>query len=176
MTWLGPNQNLIGEKCARERLLTPALVLDLDIFEHNLKVMADRFRDRSVKLRPHAKTHKCAEIARRQMDAGAVGVCVAKLGEACALHARGIERMLITSPVVTAGKIERLLDLNDEAGELLLAVDNGNVVAALAAAATRRRKPLHVVVDLGVEDNRTGAATIEGAAALSPNRSPVTPP
>ena len=66
--------------------------------------MAAFARQHDIALRPHAKTHKCAEIARRQIEAGALGICVAKLGEAEALAEGGIESMLITSPVVTGAR------------------------------------------------------------------------
>ena len=69
----------------RHDLLTPALILDLDQFEANLSRMASHARKAGVNLRPHAKTHKCPEIARRQIEAGAVGQCVANIGEAEAM-------------------------------------------------------------------------------------------
>ena len=74
---------------------TPALLLDLDAFERNLKTMADAVAPLGVRLRPHAKSHKCAEIARRQIAAGAVGVCVQKTSEAEALVAGGVADVLI---------------------------------------------------------------------------------
>ena len=167
MAGLGPNEDLIGKEGSRARLLTPALVIDLDVFEQNMAAMVDHFADRPEGLRPHAKTHKCAEIAKRQIAAGAVGVCVAKLGEAVALVGEGVDHIHITSPIVTADKIERVLDLNDAAEELMLVVDNPRTVDTLAAAAAKRSKPMNVIVDLGVGKNRTGAATIEAAAALA---------
>src|SRR6202161_68475 len=73
------NDDLIGIPGGRWRLQTPALVIDLDILERNIAHMADHARRHGVNLRPHAKTHKSAEIARRQMAAGALGICCAKL-------------------------------------------------------------------------------------------------
>ena len=167
MTDLGPNESLIGQEGSRRRLATPALVLDLDAFEHNLNAMAAHFAERPAGFRPHAKTHKSAEIARRQMAAGAVGVCVAKLGEAEALAEGGIERLLVTSPLATADKVERLLDLNEQMEELMLVVDSPRGVDLVASAAARRNKTLGVLVDLGVGRNRTGTPTTEAAAALA---------
>ena len=164
---LGPNEHLIGQDGSRGRLATPALVLDLDRFEANLAAMAAYFEDRPERIRPHAKTHKCAEIARRQMEAGAVGICVAKLGEAVALQDKGISRILVTSPIVTADKIESAAALDDEMEELLLVVDNPGTVDLLAAAAKRRGKTMGVLVDLGVGRNRTGVATIPDAVELA---------
>ena len=167
MTALGPNEHLIGVSGSRARLATPALVLDLDRFEHNLGTMAAHFADRPEGIRPHAKTHKCAEIARRQMAAGAVGICVAKLGEAAAMIRGGVSRILITSPIVTVDKLERVLALNDVAEELILVVDNSETIDLLASLAAARAKPMQVVIDLGVGRNRTGIPTIAGAAALA---------
>src|SRR5581483_9702138 len=78
-------------------LPTPALILDLDAFERNLKKMADYAASRGKQLRPHAKTHKCVAIAQRQLAAGAVGICVATVPEATVLAAGGIEGLLLTS-------------------------------------------------------------------------------
>lgn len=167
MQSLGPNEHLIGTDGSRERLATPALLLDLDRFEANLAAMAAYFENRPEAIRPHAKTHKCAEIARRQMDAGAIGICTAKLGEAVALQEQGIGKILITSPIVTADKIERALALNGEMEELLLVVDNTDTVDLLASAARRYGTSMNVLVDLGVDDNRTGVATIPGAVELA---------
>ena len=160
---LGPNEALIGQPGSRHKLMTR----DLDAFEQNVQTMAAHFAGRPEFLRPHSKTHKSAEIAKRQMEAGAVGVCCAKLGEVVALVEQGIDHILITSPIVTADKIERLLDLNDSMTELTLAVDSAPAVELLAAAAARRDKPMRVLVDLGVGRNRTGTSTVEGAVALA---------
>ena len=105
------NRSLIGQPGSRRRLDTPALVLDLDAFDHNVATMAALARERSIGLRPHAKTHKSVEIGRRQIEAGAVGLCCAKLGEAEVLAAGGLGRLLLTSPV-RGDKIARLLALN----------------------------------------------------------------
>ena len=94
--------HLIGRQGSRRALNTPALVVDLEALERNIAAMAAFGRSAGLALRPHAKTHKSVEIARRQIAAGAVGVCCAKLGEAEALADGGIESILITSPVVGA--------------------------------------------------------------------------
>ncbi len=167
MQSLGPNEHLIGTGGSREKLATPALVLDLDRFEANLAAMAAYFENRPEAIRPHAKTHKCAEIARRQMDAGAIGICTAKLGEAVALQEQGIGKILITSPIVTADKVERAFALNDDMEELLLVVDNPDTVDLLASVSQRHGTSMDVLVDLGVGDNRTGVATIPGAVELA---------
>ena len=91
MSSLGPNERLIGIPGSRYRLDTPALVLDLDALERNLAAMAAHAAAAGVALRPHAKTHKSVEIARRQVAAGAVGICCATLGEAEVMAAAGVD-------------------------------------------------------------------------------------
>ncbi len=165
MTGLSINRHLKGEN--RWRLATPALVLDLDAFEHNIRTLAAHFGRTPAGWRPHAKTHKCAEIARLQLDAGATGICVAKLGEADALVREGIGRILITSPIVTVDKLERVLALNDTAEELILVVDNATVVDRLASLAAGRQKPMRVLIDLGIGLHRTGVSSIADAVTLA---------
>src|SRR5262245_5342996 len=87
---------------AKGDIPTPGLIVDLDALEANLKTMADHCRRAGVQFRPHAKTHKCPALARRQIEAGAVGVCAATVPEAEALAAAGIPGVLLTSPIVEA--------------------------------------------------------------------------
>ena len=103
------NRDLIGEPGSQAMLQTPALVIDLDRLEANIARMAEHARRNGIALRPHAKTHKCAAIAKLQIAAGALGICVAKLGEAEALADAGIDSILITSPVVSERGIARLV-------------------------------------------------------------------
>ncbi len=169
---LGPNASLIGVAGSRHRLSTPALVLDLDLFERNLEAMADHCDRKKISLRPHAKTHKCAEIAKRQIDNGAVGVCCAKLGEAEALGQEGIESILITSPVVTKSGIARLCNLNVQISDLMVVVDNLAVAVAIAAEAEHRAKPMKIIIDLDVGLHRTGTrlgSGVEDIAGLAAN-------
>jgi len=99
------HRHLIGQQGSRAALNTPALVIDRDALERNIAAMAAFARAQGVALRPHAKTHKSADVAKLQLTAGALGVCCAKLGEAEALAERGIVTILITSPVVTSQTI-----------------------------------------------------------------------
>src|SRR5258705_11844288 len=92
----------------RAELPTPALLLDLDRFERNIQKMAGHVKAAGKKIRPHSKTHKCPEIARRQVAAGAVGVCVAKVGEAEAMAAAGGGDILSPTEGGGAGKKGRL--------------------------------------------------------------------
>ena len=115
MPALGPNAHLIGQPGSRARLCTPALLLDFDAFERNVAAMAAFCREHGVALRPHAKTHKSVEIARKQLEAGAAGICCATIGEAERLTDGGIGNLLITSPIVTAPKLRRLAALHERA-------------------------------------------------------------
>src|SRR5262245_60847283 len=92
----------------RDEIPTPALLLDADRFERNLTRMAAHVVRSGKNLRPHAKTHRCPEIARRQIAAGALGVACAKLGEAEVMAEAGIRGLLITTEVVPEPSIARL--------------------------------------------------------------------
>ena len=143
---------------------TPALILDLDPFERNLARMADAVRGQPVRLRPHAKSHKCAEIALHQIAAGAVGVCCQKVSEAEALVAGGVGDVLIANEIVGAGKLERLAALARRA-RLAVCVDDAQNVLDLDAAAVRAGAQLDVLVEINVGADRCGVAP--GAPALA---------
>ncbi len=150
------NEDLIGIPGGRRKIQTPALVIDLNAFERNLARMAAHAHAAKISLRPHAKTHKSAHIAKLQIEAGALGICTAKLGEAEALAEAGIGSILITSPVVTERGIARLIALNEKLKELIVVVDNADVGARLDDAAHARGKRLKVLVDIDPGLGRTG--------------------
>jgi len=160
------HRHLIGQQGSRRSLNTPALVLDLEMLDRNIAEMAKFAKAHNVKLRPHSKTHKSADIAKRQIAAGALGVCCAKLGEAEALGEQGVTGMHITSPVVTPQAIDRLMALNATAQGLMVVVDHPANVDALDAAATKAGKKLTVIVDIDPGLHRTGVATPEGVVEL----------
>src|SRR5919201_4591055 len=149
----------------RDEIPTPALLLDLDRFERNLAKMATHVRGAGKHLRPHAKTHRCPEIARRQVAAGALGVACAKLGEAEVMAAAGVRGLLITTEIVTASGIERLMRLLAEAPDTLIVVAHADNVADLARAAARTGRPVNVLLDIDVGGRRTGVQP--GAPALA---------
>jgi 3-hydroxy-D-aspartate aldolase len=158
--------HLIGQQGSRRSLNTPALVLDLDMLDRNIAEMATFAKAHNVKLRPHSKTHKSADIAKRQIAAGALGVCCAKIGEAEALGEEGVQAMHITSPVVTPQAITRLMALNAKVSDLMLVVDHPANVDALAEAAAKAGKPLTVIVDIDPGIHRTGVASPDAAVEL----------
>lgn len=164
---LGPNAKFIGVKGGRRQLSTPALLLDLDMLERNIATMAAHAKQAGINLRPHSKGAKSIEIARRQVAAGAIGICCATLGEAEALAAGGIENLLITSPVVTQTMIDRLIALNVRSRGLLVVADNPDNVEALAQAGAATGQTLALVVEFDVGQGRTGTTSVEAAAALA---------
>lgn len=145
---------------------TPALVLDLDAFERNVNRMADRLRGTGVRFRPHAKNHKCADIARRQMAAGAVGVCCQKVSEAEALAAHGVTDILISNEIVGASKLDRVCALARTV-RLAICVDAAEHIVALDAAAARAGVRLDTLVEVNVGGNRCGAEPGEPACTLA---------
>ena len=117
---------------------TPALVIDLDAMERNLATMAAFARKHHVKLRPHAKTHKSAALAKLQMAAGAVGVCVQKTSEAEALVAAGIYNIFISNEVISPIKLVRVATLTravlPHGGKIAICVDSIQGISSLAAS------------------------------------------
>ena len=160
------NSDLIGVPGGRAKIQTPALVIDLDALERNIARMAEHAKAHGIALRPHAKTHKSVEIAKRQLAAGALGICCAKLGEAEVLAAGGIESILLTSPVVTDAGIARVMALNGRMRELIVTCDNAVIAEQLAQAARASGKPLKVYVDIDPGLGRTGIRPGDGAIAL----------
>ncbi|MEZ5958923.1 MAG: DSD1 family PLP-dependent enzyme [Hyphomonadaceae bacterium] len=161
------HKHLIGRQGSRFALNTPVLVIDRDALQRNIEAMAAFARENRLALRPHAKTHKSVEIAKLQIAAGAVGVCCAKLGEAEALAAGGVQNILITSPVVTPQAIERLVALNGKISQLRVVTDNPDNVDALAAATNAAGQALDIVVDIDPGIRRTGVPSAEAALALT---------
>jgi len=161
---------LVGQGVAA--IDTPALVIDLDAMERNLHRLADWCRARGLRLRPHAKMHKCAELAKLQMAHGAVGVCVQKTGEALALAAAGVTDITITNEVVDPAKLARLARAVRTGGtRFALAVDSAlgieRLARALAEAGVQAPGSIDVLVEIDVGHGRCGAAPGEPAVALA---------
>jgi D-serine deaminase-like pyridoxal phosphate-dependent protein len=145
---------------------TPALLLDLDAFEANVAAMARFARDAGMRLRPHAKSHKCPPIAMAQIAAGAVGVCCQKVSEAEALVDGGVGDVLVSNEVVGAPKLARLAALAARARIGVCADDAANV-ADLDAAARAAGTRLDVFVEVDVGAGRCGVAPGEPALRLA---------
>lgn len=134
---------------------TPALIIDLDKLEFNIRDMADFARQQGVKLRPHLKSHKIPEIARLQVEKGAVGVTVAKLGEAEVMAQAGIYDLLIANQITSPAKISRLLDLAERV-KVGVAVDSLEGAKNLSEAAEARNRQLGVLVEVDSGLRRCG--------------------
>jgi D-serine deaminase-like pyridoxal phosphate-dependent protein len=147
-------------------IATPALVIDHAALEENIARMAAIAADHNIALRPHAKTHKCVEIARMQLDAGAAGIACATILEAEALAQAGITGLLITSPVVGADKAARLARLN-RISPVAVVIDHPAQLEALRAALAPGDPPLGILIDVDIGHGRTGVATLQDGHALA---------
>ncbi len=145
---------------------TPCLILDLDAFERNVQRLAESMAGSPVKVRPHAKSHKCPQIAVRQLAAGAVGVCCQKVSEAEAMVAGGVRDVLIANEVVGAVKLRRLAALAKQAKVAVCADDAGNV-RDIDAAARDLGVVVDVLVEVNVGANRCGAEPGEPALRIA---------
>jgi 3-hydroxy-D-aspartate aldolase len=148
-------------------LVTPALLLDLDLLDANIAKMAAHAKAAKINLRPHGKTHKCPQIAERQMKAGALGLCVATIREAEAMSAAGIKNLLITCELVGKPKIERLIRLTRRAPETMSAVDSLLHARQLSDAAAAAKINLNLMLDVDPAGRRTGIPPGEGAVKLA---------
>ncbi len=153
-------QHLIGQSVAA--IDTPALVVDLDAMERNLQRMTDYAKAHGVKLRPHAKMHKSAALSLRQMQAGAVGMCVQKTSEAEALAAAGVPNLYISNEVIAFPKLQRVAalarSLQARGGRLAIAVDSLPGIEHLAQAMGTGEDLIDVFVELDVGQKRCGVA------------------
>jgi D-serine deaminase-like pyridoxal phosphate-dependent protein len=166
--------DLIGRAGSRWEVPTPAALIDLDALVDNVNRMQSRLDQYSVDLWPHAKTHKCAAIAEVQIAAGAKRICAAKLGEAEALAvpSRGDAStapmpLLVTSPIATAGLVERACDLATRHADIHVVVDHLDQVDLLAEAAHLRGIRLGVLVDIDVGLGRTGETNAAATTATA---------
>jgi len=143
---------------------TPALLLDEDALNRNIARMADFLGARGKGFRPHAKTHKCPQVAQRQLAAGAVGICAAKVSEAIVLARAGIGPILITSPITTQQKADLVTALVAGGAKVQIVVDSELGASVLDASARARRVSVDVLIDLDPRLGRTGVR--ESADAL----------
>jgi 3-hydroxy-D-aspartate aldolase len=129
---------------------TPALCVDLDKLDQNLATLRAKLASTGVASRPHAKTHKCPAIAKLQLASGSIGICAAKVSEAEALHAGGIDKILMTTSNVTANKIKRAMAIRKKNAQFIQAVDNPQNARDLSDAAKAFGLTADVVIDVAV--------------------------
>jgi D-serine deaminase-like pyridoxal phosphate-dependent protein len=149
-----------------EEVDTPALLIELDAFEANLKALADALAGTSVKLRPHGKAHKCPIIGRQQMALGAVGLCCQKVSEAEAMVFGGVTDIYVTNEIVGARKLARLAPLAHQA-RIATCIDNLLSVATLGEAARTAGVEIRVLVELDLAKNRCGVEPGDAAVPLA---------
>jgi D-serine deaminase-like pyridoxal phosphate-dependent protein len=162
-------ESLVGQGVAG--IDTPALVIDLDAMERNLHKMQIFANAHGVKLRPHAKMHKCAALAMMQMQAGAVGVCVQKTSEAEVLAGLGVRDIYISNEVVSLSKLERVAQLTRrleaENAQLSIAVDSLEGVTRLAAVIGAAGTRIKVFIEIDVGHGRCGVPPGDAALFLA---------
>jgi len=148
---------------------TPALIVDLDKCESNMAKLMAAVEGTQVRVRPHAKTHKCVELARRQVAAGAVGVCCQKLGEAEAMLAGHVSDVLITNEIVGESKLRRLARVARAyaPARLGVCIDSPEIARQLATICRAEQVALDVYVEIDVGQNRGGIAEARAAAAMA---------
>jgi D-serine deaminase-like pyridoxal phosphate-dependent protein len=144
---------------------TPALLVELDALERNIARMAEFAKRQGVRLRPHGKTHKCAAVARAQIQSGAVGVCCQKVSEAEAFVAGGVEDVLVSNEIVSPAKLRRLAALTAKA-QIGVCVDHPLGLEALIAAAPEAARPIDVYIELDVGGGRCGIEPVEDGLRL----------
>lgn len=147
-------------------LSTPALVVDLDAVERNLDAMAKLCRKQGVRLRPHTKTHKTPEVARMQVERGAIGVTVAKVGEAEVMGAGGLDEILVAYPVIGAEKLRRLAALAHERS-VLVSLDDERTAQELSRAATAAASTFGILVEFDCGYRRCGLQPGPACAELA---------
>ena len=141
---------------AQEDISTPALIVDLNAFENNVKLMGDFIKNKGIRHRAHAKTHKSADIALYQIEhGGACGVCCQKVSEAEALVAGGVKDVLVSNQVVDPRKIDRLARLTKLARVIVSVDDLGNV-DDLSAAAVKHGVEIECIVEIDCGAGRCG--------------------
>lgn len=148
-----------------EPVATPALVIDLAVVERNLSRMAEYAASHGLTLRPHAKTHKSLRLGRRQLELGALGLTVAKVGEA-EVMAEVCSDLLIAYPAFDDARRHRIAALTRVA-TVRVALDSLEGVAALADAAAGAESRVGVLVDLDVGNGRTGVQSTQAVVAMA---------
>jgi len=159
-----PYKSAIGSR--RSDLVTPALILDLDVARRNIEFMAERLRGLHVNLRPHIKAHKSPELAKLQIRAGAIGICTATVWEAIVMSRAGIEDVYIANEVCGREKISALAT-EATRGHISVAVDNPDNAADLSEALRAAGSALDVLIEVDVGMGRGGVRSPQEAVALA---------
>jgi D-serine deaminase-like pyridoxal phosphate-dependent protein len=160
------NQNLLMKPIDINTIPTPALLVDLDIMERNLQKMADFFKDKSCKLRPHFKNHKSIAPAKKQLAAGAIGITAATLQETEVLVDAGINSILIANEIAGESNLKKLIELASDT-EIILAIDNEKIIDDIARLSSNKKNHLSLVVDIDLGLKRCGVLPMQPALDLA---------
>jgi D-serine deaminase-like pyridoxal phosphate-dependent protein len=154
------------EKNWKNKIPTPALVLNYDMMQKNIETMARFAKENNVSLRPHVKTHKCPIIGKKQLEAGANGICVARVGEAEIFAQNGFDDILIANEVIELSQIKRLVELNKKS-LIRVCVDSEKNVLDLNKLASKKDANLEVLIEVDVGLGRNGVKPGEPALNLA---------
>ncbi len=154
----------IGRK--RHDLITPALILDLPVARRNIAKMADRIKTMPARLRPHIKVHKSPELARMQVDAGAIGISTATVWEAIVMIRSGLDSIFVVNTIAGREKIAALAAIARDA-EVMVAVDDAQNAGDIAAAARAAKSTVGVLIEVDTGMDRAGVDTPEQAVELA---------
>jgi len=157
-----------GSAIGRDRhdLITPALILDLPVARRNITKMADRLKSMPARLRPHIKVHKSPELARMQVDAGAIGISTATVWEAIVMVRSGLDSIFVVNTVAGREKLAALAAIARDA-EVMVAVDDAKNAAEIAAAARAAGSTIGVLIEVDTGMDRAGVDTPEQAVELA---------
>ncbi len=150
----------------RRELITPALILDLPVARRNITKMADRLKTMPARLRPHIKVHKSPELARMQVEAGAIGISTATVWEAIVMVRSGLDSIFVVNTIAGREKLAALADLARDA-DVMVAVDDATNAADLAAAARAAKSTVGVLIEVDTGMDRAGVDTPEQALELA---------
>jgi D-serine deaminase-like pyridoxal phosphate-dependent protein len=150
----------------RHDVVTPALLLDLSAARRNIEKMGERMRGLPADLRPHVKVHKSPELARMQVEAGAIGISTATVWEAIAMVRSGLDGVFVVNTVAGPDKLAALAELARDA-DVMVAVDDSENAAEIAAAARSAGSTLGLLIEVDTGMDRAGVDTTDQAVALA---------
>ncbi|WP_411277925.1 alanine racemase, partial [Gaiella sp.] len=152
--------------CTKDELDTPALCIDLDVMDQNIRLIVEACRAAGVAWRPHIKGHRCGAIGVREVEAGALGLTCAKLGEAELMASSGVRDLLIANAIVGDRKLARLVELSRHA-DPIVAVDHTDQLRPLAAAFAAAGRAVRVVIEVDIGLARGGVEPGDAALPLA---------
>ena len=151
-----------------EELDTPAVIVDWDVMQENIRSLADYCLKHGIGLRPHTKTHKIPAIAKMQIQAGCQGITVAKVGEAEVMAAAGLEDILIAYPVLGTSKLERLAKLARDR-KITVGVDSMEAIEGISQVARRANSHISILIEFDMGMQRCGLQSPEALVSMARN-------